>query len=182
MKEEKATEYTLSIFSENNVGLLSRIVTVFTRRHINIESLITSESSIEGIYRFIVVVKVPEVMVKKLVQQLERQVDVLKAFYYDSSEIVYQELALYKVPISVFENGNVVERLLRSHNAKVIDIEKEYVVIEKTGHQNETNALLRELEKIGIYEFIRSGRVAVTRPMEQLNEYLKALEAEQEQE
>lgn len=179
MKEEIETEYTLSIFSEDKVGLLSRIVTVFTRRHINIESLITSESSIKGIYRFIVVVKTSEVMVKKLVQQLERQVDVLKAFYYDSSEIVFQELALYKVPIDVFLNGNIVERLLRAHNAKVIDIEKEYVVIEKTGHQDETNALLRELEKIGIYEFIRSGRVAVTRPMEQLNEYLKALEAEQ---
>lgn len=175
---EKKKEFTISIFSENKVGLLSRIVTVFTRKHINIDSLITSESSMHGIYRFIVVVHVTETNVKKLCQQLERQVDVLKAFYYDSSEIVYQELALYKVPIAIFENGNYVEKIVRAHNARVLDIEKEYVVIEKTGHHSETEALLRELEKIGIYEFVRSGRVAVTRPMEQLNEYLKSLEEE----
>ncbi len=175
--EEK--EYTISIFSENKVGLLSRIVTIFTRRHINIESLNTSESSMPGIYRFIIVVRVSEENVKKLVKQLERQVDILKAFYYDIKDIVYQEIALYKIPASVFEDSDVVERVIRSHNARILDIEKKYIVVEKTGHKHETDALLREFEKIGIYEFVRSGRVAITKPMEQLNEYLRSLETEE---
>jgi len=172
-------EYTISIFTEDKVGLLSRVVTVFTRRHINIDSLNTSESSMPGIFRFIVVVTVTEEMVKKLVAQLEKQVDILKAFYYLSSDIVYQELALYKVPTLVFAKGDRVEKLIRRHNARVLHIEPEYIVIEKTGHKTETNALLKDLEQIGIYEFIRSGRVAVTKPMEQLNAYLKSLEAEE---
>ncbi len=172
-------EYTISIFTEDKVGLLSRVVSVFTRRHINIESLNTSESSMPGIFRFIVVVNVTEVMVKKLVAQFEKQVDILKAFYYENSDIVYQELALYKVPTLVFAKGDRVEKLIRMHNARVLHIEPEYIVIEKTGHKNETDALLKDLEVLGVYEFIRSGRVAITKPMEQLNAYLKSLEAEE---
>ena len=75
-------QYTLSVFTENKAGLLMRVVMVFTRRHINIESLTTSQSSINGIFRFTIVVNVTEEQVKKLVQQLDKQVDVLKAFYY----------------------------------------------------------------------------------------------------
>lgn len=170
------TEYTITVFTENHTGLLSRVVSVFTRRHINIESLTTSNSSIPDIYRFTIVVNVSLEMVKKLVAQLEKQIDVLKAFYDENDEIVYQEIALYKVPFQAFTQSSSMEKLIRKHNARVLEIEKEYIVIEKTGHQAETEALLRELEKVGIYEFVRSGRVAVVKPMERLNKYLKSLE------
>ncbi len=169
-------EYTITVFTENQTGLVSRVVSVFTRRHINIDSLTTSESSIKGIHRFTIVVHVTEEMVRKLVAQLEKQIDVLKAFYYDNSEIVYQEIALYKVPTHVFSNSNKVEQLIRSHNARILAIEPEYTVIEKTGRQEETKALLNELEEIGIYEFVRSGRIAIVRPMERLNRYLREIE------
>ena len=110
--------------------------------------------------------------------QLEKQVDIIKAFHYEANEIVYQEVALYKVPTQVFSNGTRVETLVRKHNARILEIEQEYIVIEKTGHMHETEALLKELEKIGIYEFVRSGRVAIVKPMERLNNYLKSLEAQ----
>ena len=170
--------YTISVFTENKAGLLNRVVSVFTRRYINIESLNTSESSMKGIFRFTIVVNVSETTVRKIVAQLEKQVDVLKAFYYKLEEIIYQEIALYKVPTFVFAKGDTVEKLIRSHNARILSIEPEYIVIEKTGHADETEALLRDLEIIGIYEFVRSGRVAIPKPMEQLNKYLKSLEVE----
>ena len=170
--------FTITVYTENQTGLLQRVVSVFTRRHININSLTTSMSSIEGIHRFTIVVEVAEDMVQRLVAQLEKQVDVLKAFYYQEEEIVYQEIALYKVPTEAFSEGDQVERLIRSHNARVLEIEPEYIVVEKTGHQHETEALLNELKQIGIYEFVRSGRVAIVRPMEQLNQYLKQRESQ----
>lgn len=175
---KKVKEYTISVFSENKTGLLSRIVGVFTRRKINIESLNTSVSSMKGIFRFTIVVNVTHSKVEHLVKQIEKQVDVMKAFYYEKDEIVYQEIALYKVPTKLLMNSSKIERLIRKHNARILDIEAEYTVIEKTGHQNETEALLRELETYEVYEFVRSGRVAITRPMEQLNNYLASLEHE----
>jgi acetolactate synthase-1/3 small subunit len=178
MSEEKQ-KYTIIVFTENETGMLSRVVSVFTRRHINVESLTTSKSSMKGIYRFTIVVKVTRNMVEKLVAQLEKQIDVVKAFYYEPDEIVYQEVALYKVPTHIFANSNKVEILIRRHNAKVLMIEPEYIVIEKTGHEHETEALLEELTNIGIYEFVRSGRIAIVKPMERLNKYLASLEEQE---
>jgi len=174
MSETK--EYTITVFTENKTGLISRVVSIFTRRHINIESLTTSQSSLEGIHRFTIVIYSNESQVRKLVGQLEKQVEVMKAFFDKNHEIVHQEIALYKVPTKAFSAGEKIERLIRSHNARILVIEPEFTVIEKTGHQEETEALLEDLKEIGIYEFVRSGRVAITKPMERLNKYLESLE------
>ncbi len=167
--------YTITIYTEHKIGLLTRVVSVFTRRHINIESITASESSLKGIHRFTIVVKLTEETVQKIVLQLEKAVDILKAFYYDDSQIVYQEIALYKVPTKAFTKENQVEKIIRTHHARILEIEADYTVIEKTGHQEETEALLADLQEIGVYEFVRSGRVAIVKPMESLNKYLESL-------
>ncbi len=170
-------QFTISVFTENKAGLLMRVVMVFTRRHINIESLTTSQSSMEGIFRFTIVVNVTEEQVKKLVQQLDKQVDVIKAFYYEDEQIINQEVALYKVPIAAYQDPGTMILLMRKHHARILTVEKEFVVIEKTGLEHETEALLEELKGLGIYEFVRSGRVAVAKPMEQLKNYLSSVDA-----
>ena len=172
-------QYTLSVFTENKAGLLMRVVMVFTRRHINIESLTTSQSSIQGIFRFTIVVNVTEEQVKKLVQQLDKQVDVMKAFYYEDEDIINQEVALYKVPIEAYQDPGKMILLMRKHAARILTVEKEFVVIEKTGLESETEALLDELRQYGIYQFVRSGRVAIAKPMEQLSTYLEEMAATQ---
>ena len=168
-------QYTLSVFTENKTGLLMRVVMVFTRRHINIESLTTSQSSIEGIFRFTIVINVTEEQVKKLVQQLDKQVEVLKAFYYEDQDIINQEIALYKVPIEAYQDPGKMILLMRKHHARILTVEKEFVVIEKTGLESETEALLDDLRQYGIYQFVRSGRVAIAKPMEQLSLYMEEM-------
>jgi len=168
-------EYTLTIFTEDKTGILSRIVTIISRRHFDIKSITVSPSSMHGIYRFTVMMVLEEEQVRKLTEQIDKQVDVLKAFYYDNSQIIHQEIALYKVPTEAFYNGDNVEKLIRRHNARILTIEKEYIVIEKTGHQNETEDLLNDLKEFGIYEFVRSGRVAIVKPMERLKNYLRTV-------
>jgi len=165
-------EYTLTIFSENKTGVLSRVVGIITRRHINIESISASNSAIEGIHKIMVVINVTEDMVKKVVATIDKQIDIMKAFYYDKSDIVYQEIALYKVPTEAFYEGDTVEQLVRKYDARILRIERQYIVIEKTGHPEQTESLLKELQGIGIYEFVRSGAVAIVKPMERLNTYL----------
>ena len=171
-------EFTLTVFTENRTGILSRVVGIITRRHINIDSLSASESSIDGIHKIIVVVKVTETVIKKLVAQLDKQVDVLKSFYYDNDEIVYQEIALYKIPSEKFYDGDEVENLVREYNARILRIESEYIVVEKTGYPEEIVTLLNEFKRIGIYEFIRSCRVVIVKQMERLNTYLKNIQVQ----
>lgn len=169
-------QVTISVFTENHIGLLSRVTVVFTRRKINIDSLIASESEVRGIYRFTVVVNVTEDQVQKIVKQLEKQVEVLKAFYHVNEQVVHQEIALYKVPTKVLASGGKAESIIRKYNARLLTVEDDFIVIEKTGHKEDTEALFSELEPFGILEFARSGRVAITKPMKQLKEYLGELE------
>ncbi len=156
-------EFTITAYTENHVGLLHRITIIFTKRKINIESLTTSESETEGIHRFTIAVTETEELVQKVVKQIEKQVEVLKAGYYKKKEVVQQELALYKIPTESLTNGLEVERIVREHNARFLTIEKDFVVIEKAGYRRETKALFDELKAFGINEFVRSGRIAVAR-------------------
>ena len=82
-------EYTITIYTENQVGLLTRIAIMFSRRKINVESLNTSPSEVEGIHRFTILINVAEDVVRKLVRQIEKQVDVLKAYYNTNDEIIW---------------------------------------------------------------------------------------------
>ena len=169
-------EFTLSIFTENRIGLLQKLTVVFTRRKINIDSLTTSESEVKGVYRFTIVVKTNLEMVKKVVKQIEKIIGVLKAFYFEESEIVYQEIALYKVPTKAFANGDDVENLIRKYNAHILTVEPEYIIIEKAGHKHETQELFEKLLPYGVLQFARSGRVAVTKQIKEITSYLRDLE------
>ena len=162
-------EYILTIFSENKVGLLNQITTIFTCRNINIESLTTSESAISGIHRYTVVVFTDSERVEKLVKQIEKKVDVLKAFVYTPDEVVQQEIALYKVPRS-----KNVENLVRKHNVRILEVDDDFIVLEKTGHKDETQELFEMLKPYGLLQFVRSGQIAITKSYrEALNEYLE---------
>src|SRR6201996_6064763 len=108
-------EYTVTVYTENQVGLLNRIAIMFSRRKINIESLNTSPSEIEGIHRFTIVINEFEEVVRKLCRQIEKQVEVLKAYYNTNDEIIWQELALYKVSTDEIAEKVKVERLPREY-------------------------------------------------------------------
>lgn len=172
-------EFTITIFSENHVGLLNQVTTAFTRRSINIESLNTSESSLEGIHKFTIVVFTTREQIDKLKTQIEKKIDVLKVFVFTTDEIIHQEMALYKVPTEALLSGNEIEDIVRKFGARIMEITPEYTVIEKTGHKAETQELFVRLDKYKVLQFVRSGRIAITKlRTELLEEYLLKLRAE----
>ena len=168
--------YTISVFTEDIVGLLNRVTIVFTRRKINIESIAASDSEVQNIHRYTIVINETEDLVKKVTLQLDKQVEVIKAVYHLDEEIIYQEIALFKVPTDILMQGGEAEYIVRAHHARVLSVEPEFTVIEKTGHKEETQHLFDELEPFGILEFVRSGRVAITKPMRTLTSIVNELE------
>ena len=172
-------EYTITVYTENQIGLLNRIAIIFSRRKINIESLNTSPSEVDSVHRFTIVINETEDVVKKLCRQIEKQVEVLKAYYNTQEEIVWQELALYKVPTDVIAEEVKVERLLREHGAKAVVIRKDYTVFEVAGHREETDNLIKVLEPYGLIEFVRSARVAIIKNSDGFHEKLKEFEEHQ---
>lgn len=175
-------EYNLTIYTEHQVGLLNRIAIMFSRRKINIESLNTSPSEVEGIHRFNIVIHETEETVRKIIRQIEKQVDVLKAYYNTNDSIIWQELALYKVPTDIIAEKVKVERLLRTYGARVVAIRKDYTIFETTGQREETDRLIKVLEPYGLIEFVRSARVAIIKDSKGFHEKLKEFELTEHQE
>jgi acetolactate synthase-1/3 small subunit len=169
-------EYTITVYTENQIGLINRIAILFSRRKINIESLNTSPSEVEGIHRFTIVINETEEVVRKLCRQLEKQVEILKAYYNTNEEIIWQELALYKVPTDEIAEKVKVERLLRQYGARAVVIRKDYTVFETTGQREEINRLVEALEPYGLIEFVRSARVAIIKDSHGFHEKLKEFE------
>ena len=166
---EEKTLYTVTIFSENRVGLLNQISIIYTRRKLNIESLSVAPSAIKGIHKFTITSYSDRETIEKLVKQVEKRIGVLKSFFYTDDEIIYQEIALYKVPTDKLIEEQDLEKIIRKYNARILEMSRDYTILEKTGHPEETEALFEDLKRHDIRQFVRSGRVAVTKDT---NEYV----------
>lgn len=156
--------YTVSVYTENQVGLLSAISIIFTRRNLNIWSLTVSASAIEGVHKFTIATRTSRKKIEAAVKQLEKRVDVIKAFFYENDEIIYREVALLKVSTEDLLESNALEEIVNSSHARIVEMNRKFMVIQKTGHCDDTMDLYRRLNRVcKVLQFVRSGRVAVTR-------------------
>ena len=176
---ENKTLYTITIFSENTVGLLNQVTIIFTRRGLNIETLSVSPSAIEGIHKFTITAFSDRETIVKIVKQIDKRVDIVKAYFNTDDDLVYQEIALYKISTPELQSLGSIEDIIRRYNARILDMTEVWVVLEKTGHYEETQALFKELKnRTGVLQFIRSGRIAITKSTaeERLGDMLAEME------
>lgn len=167
--------YTISIYTENNVGLLNRISAIFQRRHLNIESVNVSKSEIKSVSRFTLLVKLTEDDVKKIIGQIEKQVEVIKAFFHLEEETVYQESCLFKLSSDLLIENDEIQMIINQSKSRVININKDFFVLEKSGSKEEVEELYHILDKHGIMQFVRSGRIAVTKEEMPVSELLESI-------
>ncbi len=175
--ENEVKEFTLSVLTEDKAGLLNHITIIFNRRKININSLNVSSTEVKGVSRFTIVVESTKEKITKVLNHINKIVDVIAAFLYEGNEIYYQEIALYKLSTKIFMKGDDVERIIKAHGAEILIIEEDHTVIQKTGSKKETQNLYSELEKFGeVLEFARSGRVALSKKKRKTVNFIKRLE------
>lgn len=173
MKEEKRA-FTVSIYTENNIGLLNRISAIFQRRHINIESLNISVSEIEGVSRWTILVSITEEQIKKIIGQIEKQIEVIKAFYHTDDETIYQESCMFKIKSELLFEKPQIQNIIKESNARIVTVNKKFFVIEKSGRRSEIDELHDKLSSYGFMQFVRSGRIAVTKDEMKVTEMLAA--------
>ncbi|RCW90342.1 acetolactate synthase small subunit [Winogradskyella arenosi] len=142
----------------------------------NVESLNTSPSEIEGVSRFTIVVNITESQMKKVIGQIEKQVEVIKAYYHTEEEIIYQESCLFKIKSELLFEERQIQNIIRESNANIVTVNKKFFVLEKSGRKEEIDLLYRELNAFGIMQFTRSGRVAVTKDEMKISTLLKAFQ------
>ena len=166
--------YTFIIYSENVPGLLSQITAAFTRRQVNIESLNVCASSTPGAHKYTITANCDRTMALMLTKQIEKRIDVLQANFFTDDEIFINETCLLKISTPVMlENKNVC-RMVRLHNAHIVEVNSKYATVEKTGITSDILSLYNSLKSIGcVLQFVRSGRICITKDFtEHLDEYL----------
>lgn len=176
-KASEIRTFIISILSDNKPGLLNHITIIFTRRKMNIEALNVSETEVEGVSRYTIAVKTTRTQVEKIVKHIRKLIEVLGAFVYEEDEIYYQEIALYKVPTTMFLNNNKIESLVRNNGARILVIEVDHIIIEKTGHRKEVRDMFEKLKPFGVLEYVRSGRIAISKSKRKTETFVKQLES-----
>ncbi|MEM6684257.1 MAG: acetolactate synthase small subunit [Bacteroidota bacterium] len=173
--ESESKLFTVSVYTENNIGLLNRISAIFQRRHINIESINSSVSEIEHVSKWTLVVRLTEEQMKKIIGQIEKQVEVIKAYYHTEEEIIYQESCIFKMKSDLLFEERQIQNIIKDSNARIVTVNKQFFVIEKSGRKEEIELLYRELSVFGIMQFTRSGRIAVSKEEMKISNILKAI-------
>lgn len=153
--------FTIIAFTENSPGVLQRITDLVTRRKINIESLTVSETERKGISRFTIGVNADHSIMQKIVKQINRVIEVEAVHLCQNKDLIFKEIAFFKVNTTVASKRAELEELAHRYGAPVIHAESDYLVIEKTGEEDDINSLFLLFEPFGIREFIRSGRIAI---------------------
>ena len=170
---EKKNKYTVSIYTENSVGLLNRISAIFQKRHINIESFNSSITEIEDVQRWTILVHTSEILIKKIVGQINKQIEVIKSYYHTDEETIYQESCLFKIKSSLLFDDRKIQNIIKESNAIIVTVNPEFFVIEKSGRTYELDELYEKLSKYGILQYVRSARIAVTKAPLLISDILK---------
>jgi acetolactate synthase-1/3 small subunit len=171
---EEKQNFTVSVYTENNVGILNRLSAIFLKRHINIESMTVSKSEIDHVHRFTFVVIVPKTLIQKVVGQLEKQIEVIAAFYHTEDQIIYNETALFKISSEHLYDERIQNKL-KFRRAHIIAITETFFVIEASGLKADIDNMYEKLKPYGLLQFVRSGRIAISRPKMAITELLREI-------
>lgn len=163
---------TLSILVENEPGVLSRVVAMFTRRSFNIHSLAVGETETEAISRITVQVDTTQLSFEQITKQLNKLVHVLKVAEIEPENAIVRKFVLFKVECSEKTRGEILQivELFRAH---VVDVHPTSIVVEASGEQDKLEALLNMLLPYGVNEIVQSGAVAITRGPKSMTDQLK---------
>lgn len=160
--EGTGRSHTLIVLSKDNPGALDRIVGVLRRRRAATKTFTVGRSELPGVLRITVVIDDSEVEVDHFIEQLRKVVDVQHIVNLSSDRTLARELALIKVNTGTSDYSEIIE-LGHLYGAHVVDITNDTVTLEVTGSEEKVEALVRDLQKYGIREIARTGRVAMTR-------------------
>lgn len=169
-------KHTLSVLVEDEAGVLTRIAGLFARRGFNIESLAVGPTETVGISRIIMVVPGDNDSIEQLTKQLYKLINVLKVNDITQTPCVERELILVKVNVSASNRVEVIE-LAQVFRARIVDISEETVTIEVVGDPGKIVAIIQMLNKFGLKEVARTGKIALVRESGVNTEYLKSLDA-----
>ncbi|KAF9677010.1 hypothetical protein SADUNF_Sadunf08G0062800 [Salix dunnii] len=160
MTRSNLQRHTISVFVGDESGIINRIAGVFARRGYNIESLAVGLNKDKAL--FTIVVCGTEKVLRQVVEQLNKLVNVIKVDDISREQQVERELMLIKFNADPSTRAEVMW-VVDIFRAKIVDISENSLTIEVTGDPGKMAAIQRNLNKFGIKELARTGKIALRR-------------------
>lgn len=155
-------KHTLSIIVENKPGVLTRITSLFARRGFNIDSLAVGETEDPSLSRITIVTSADSAPLEQIAKQVYKLINVIKINKHTSEDSLSRELVMFKV-ICPPEKRHEVFAIAHVFSASVIDVSKQYVMVEATGTQDTISSLEDIFRGYGIKEMARTGVITLSR-------------------
>lgn len=171
-------KHTLSVLVEDEAGVLTRIAGLFARRGFNIESLAVGPAEQSGVSRITMVVLGDDRIIEQLTKHLYRLINVLKVQDVTEIPCVERELMLLKVNATGTTRSEIVE-IAGIFRARVVDVAEDSLTLEVVGDPGKMVAITQVLQKFGLREVARTGKIALSRESGVNTEYLKSIEAKE---
>ncbi|MBW2177088.1 MAG: acetolactate synthase small subunit [Deltaproteobacteria bacterium] len=157
-----AEKHILTMLVDNQPGVLSRVVGLFSGRGYNIESLCVAPTIDPLVSRITLVTNANLPAIEQIEKQLRKLINVIKLRDLSGKEAVRREMALICVKAKP-ENRAEILRIVDIFRCKVVDIGLEHYIIEVSGDMDKLNALINLLKPMGIKKIARTGAVALFR-------------------
>lgn len=154
--------HTFAVLVENNPGVLSRVVGLFSRRGFNIESLVVGETEDPTTSRMTIVVEGDERVLEQVGKQLNKQIEVIKVNDITHEETVERQLALIRVSADNSSRQEILQ-ITEIFRCRIVDIGRKSLIVEATGDELKIQAIIQSLRPFGIMELVRTGKVAMIR-------------------
>ena len=120
-----------------------------------------------------------EKWVQNIVGQIEKQIEVIKAFYHIDDETIYLENALFKIESSLLFDEKQIQNIIKESNSEIVTVSREFFVISKSGRRSEIEELYKNLKPFGIMQFVRSGRISISKEKMEISALLEELKNKQ---
>jgi acetolactate synthase-1/3 small subunit len=159
MKEEK---HVFTMLVDNEPGVLSRVVGLFSGRGFNIDSLVVAETMDPKVSRITILTKADKLVLEQIEKQLNKLINVIKIRDVTGPEAVKREMALICVNARSEHRAEIL-RIVDIFRCKVVDVGLEHYIIEVTGDEGKITALLNLLKPMGIKKIARTGPLALLR-------------------
>jgi acetolactate synthase-1/3 small subunit len=160
--ERSVRKHLVSLYVANNPGVINRVAQVFARRGFNIDSMVGSEGHDPAFSHMNIVASGDERTLVQILKQLNRLIDVVHARDITGQDVIERELALIKVRCPAEKRAEVLD-IAHAFRGQVADLSDEALVVQVTGRTEKVDALRRLLDRYGVVDVVRTGKVLMAR-------------------
>ncbi|MEN3941205.1 acetolactate synthase small subunit [Prosthecobacter sp. SYSU 5D2] len=157
--------HTLSVYVNNQPGVLGRICAVFSRRGFNIESLVVSQTRDPRFSRMTIGISGHPEGLHQIIMQVNKLIDVIHCAEHNDTDAVAKELVLVKIAAGPEQRTEILQ-IVEHYAGKTVDLQDDSLIAMISGNTDKLDAAVRLLSKFEIVETVRTGKVVMARGLE----------------